>query len=92
MTISKLMSVSQMLFTHLLSVLNDSRLFARKGYFVEPTLIETTDPKDRIMREEIFGPVLTAYVYKDSDVHETLKLVDNTTPFALTGAIFGQDE
>src|SRR5262245_13283663 len=59
-----------------------------RGYFIYPTMFETTDPRDRIMKEEIFGPVLTAFVYKDSKYEEVLDLVDTTTPFALTGAIF----
>ena len=61
------------------------------GYFVKPTLIETTDPKARTMCEEIFGPVLTLYVYEDSKVAETLKLVNETSPYALTGAVIAQD-
>ena len=62
------------------------------GYFVEPTIVETTTPKDRIFHEEIFGPVVTAYVYKDSDLQKTLEGVATDTPYALTGAIFSQDE
>ena len=63
----------------------------RKGYFVEPTLIQVKDPKYRTMCEELFGPVLTAYVYKDADWRQTLKLVDGTSPYALTGAVFARD-
>ncbi|XP_015042925.1 delta-1-pyrroline-5-carboxylate dehydrogenase, mitochondrial [Drosophila pseudoobscura] len=63
-----------------------------KGYFVNPTIVVSKDPKDRIMVEEIFGPVLTIYVYKEADLAETMKLVHTSTKFALTGAIFGQDE
>lgn len=62
-----------------------------KGFFIEPTLIETTDPKYRTMQEEIFGPVLTVYPYKDAELEETLTLVDETSPYALTGAIFAKD-
>ena len=62
-----------------------------RGYFVRPTLIETTDPGFKTMREEIFGPVLTAYAYDDDQWAETLKVVDTTAPYALTGAIFAQD-
>lgn len=62
-----------------------------KGYFVQPTIIETTDPHDKLMTEEIFGPVLTAYVYDDSDVMKTLALVGSSTKFALTGAVFAKD-
>jgi len=62
-----------------------------KGYFVQPTVILTKDPKSITMREEIFGPVLTIYVYEDSDFEKTLELIDTTTTYALTGAIFAQD-
>lgn len=62
-----------------------------KGYFIEPTLIETTDPNFLTMREEIFGPVVTVYVYEDSKYLETLELCDSTSPYALTGAIFAVD-
>jgi len=61
------------------------------GYFIKPTLLETSDPGFRQLREEIFGPVVTAYVYDDSKWKETLGLVDSTSPYALTGAIFAQD-
>ncbi len=62
-----------------------------KGYFIEPTVIEAKDPKYVTMCEEIFGPVLTIYVYNADKFEETLKLVDNTSPYALTGAILSQD-
>lgn len=62
-----------------------------KGYFVEPTVIVTTDPKYRTMCEEIFGPVITIFVYPENDFDQTLELVDETSPYALTGAIFSQD-
>jgi 1-pyrroline-5-carboxylate dehydrogenase len=62
-----------------------------KGFFVEPTVILTSNPKFKTMEEEIFGPVLTIYVYKDEDFDATLDLCDNTSPFALTGAIFAKD-
>lgn len=61
------------------------------GYFVEPTLIEAKDPKYRTMCEEIFGPVLTVYVYDDAKWEETLTLCDETSPYALTGAFLSQD-
>jgi len=61
------------------------------GYFVHPTLVETTDPGYRLLCEEIFGPVVTAFVYDDSKWAETLQIVDTTSPYALTGAIFAQD-
>ena len=62
-----------------------------KGYFISPTLVETRDPGFRLMCEEIFGPVLTAYAYEDDKWKETLALVDSTSPYALTGAVFSQD-
>ncbi|XP_011159082.1 delta-1-pyrroline-5-carboxylate dehydrogenase, mitochondrial isoform X1 [Solenopsis invicta] len=62
------------------------------GYFIEPTIVQSKDPKEKLMIEEIFGPVLTIYVYKDSELNETVKLVETSTPYALTGAIFAQDE
>lgn len=62
-----------------------------KGFFVQPTIIVTTDPKSITMREEIFGPVLTVFVYNDADWQETMKLVDETTVYGLTGAIFAHD-
>jgi 1-pyrroline-5-carboxylate dehydrogenase len=61
------------------------------GYFVDPTLIQTEDPAYRTMCEEIFGPVLTLYVYSDARWSETLRLVDETSPYALTGAIFARE-
>jgi len=60
-----------------------------KGYFVEPTIILTTDPKFITMEEEIFSPVLTIYVYDDASQEATLKLLDSTSPYALTGAMVG---
>lgn len=63
----------------------------KKGWFVEPTVIETTNPKYESICEEIFGPILSIYVYEDKDWKETLKLVDETSPYSLTGAIFSQD-
>lgn len=62
-----------------------------KGYFVEPTVIVTTNPKYATMETELFGPVITIYVYEDSKWAETLKLVDETSEYALTGSIFSQD-
>ncbi len=61
------------------------------GYFVEPTVLLTTNPNYKTMHEEIFGPVLTIYVYADSEWQSTLTLIDQTSPYALTGAIFAQD-
>ena len=62
-----------------------------EGYFIEPTLVQTEDPNYRLLCEEIFGPVLTAYAYPDAKWAETLDLVDRTSPYALTGAVFARD-
>ncbi|HCY77098.1 MAG TPA: 1-pyrroline-5-carboxylate dehydrogenase [Ignavibacteriales bacterium] len=62
-----------------------------KGYFIEPTTIVTTNPKFKSMEEEIFGPVMTIYVYDDNKLDETLTLCDETSPYALTGGIFAQN-
>lgn len=61
------------------------------GYFIEPTVIVAQDPKYTTMCEELFGPVLTLYVYNDDQWEQTLELVNNTSPYALTGAVFSQD-
>ena len=61
------------------------------GYFIEPTTVVTTDPNFKTMEEEIFGPVLTIYIYDPKDWDKTLKLVDSTSPYALTGAVFAKD-
>src|SRR5262249_13576230 len=61
------------------------------GWFVEPTVIETTDPGFRTMREELFGPVVTAFVYPARDYEETLDLIDSGAPDGLTGAVFSRD-
>jgi len=61
------------------------------GFFIEPTLVETDDPGYRLLSEEIFGPVVTAHPYPDEKWEETLEIVDRTSPYALTGAIFAQD-
>jgi 1-pyrroline-5-carboxylate dehydrogenase len=62
-----------------------------EGYFIEPTTIVTTNPKFKTMEEEIFGPVLTIFVYDDDDFEETLALCNDTSPYALTGCIWAQD-
>ena len=62
-----------------------------KGYFVDPTVVIAEDPNFRLMREEIFGPVLTMHCYDDQKFAETLKVCDEGTSYALTGAIFAQD-
>jgi 1-pyrroline-5-carboxylate dehydrogenase len=88
-------------FTRISEYLDDARKNARviqggtakgeQGYFIEPTLIETTDPGYRLLCEEIFGPVVTAYVYPDGKWEETLAVIDRTSPYALTGAVFARD-
>jgi 1-pyrroline-5-carboxylate dehydrogenase len=72
-------------------VLAGGNVNGERGYFVEPTLIETADPGYRLLCEEIFGPVVTTYVYDDAKWSDTLALVDRTSPYALTGAVFSQD-
>lgn len=62
-----------------------------EGWFIEPTLLQVSDPLYRSMCEEIFGPVLSVYVYADAEWSETLELVDRTAPYALTGAVFARD-
>jgi len=63
----------------------------KDGYFIGPTIFCDVDPKSRLAQEEIFGPVMTMYVYDDNKFDETLTLCDETSPYALTGAIFAQD-
>ena len=62
-----------------------------EGYFVEPTVIETRDPKFRLMRDELFGPIVTTYVYPENEWETTLELIDETAPYGLTGAVFAED-
>jgi 1-pyrroline-5-carboxylate dehydrogenase len=62
-----------------------------RGYFVEPTVIQTQDPDFRLLRDELFGPVVTTFVYPDGSWEETLELIDGTAPYALTGAVFAGD-
>jgi 1-pyrroline-5-carboxylate dehydrogenase len=64
----------------------------REGWFIEPTVVRAFAPDFKLMREEIFGPVLTVFVYDDAKVDETLVLCDRGSPYALTGAIFAQDK
>ena len=64
---------------------------ANQGWFVQPTVIQTADPKSVTMEEEIFGPVLTVHVYPDDQVDETIRILDGTSPYALTGAIFARN-
>jgi 1-pyrroline-5-carboxylate dehydrogenase len=88
-------------FTKIRGYLDDARAHAtivqggaasdETGFFIEPTLIETSDPAYRLLCEEIFGPVLTVYAYPDARWSETLSLIDRTSPYALTGAVFARD-
>jgi len=64
---------------------------ASTGWFVEPTVVETSNPRLKLMQEEIFGPVLTVFPYADARLDETLQLCDETSPYGLTGAIFARD-
>ncbi|MEA2451860.1 MAG: 1-pyrroline-5-carboxylate dehydrogenase [Actinomycetota bacterium] len=61
------------------------------GHFIEPTVVRSDDPKARLMREELFGPIVTVYVYPEKDFDAALELVDTSTPYGLTGAVFAQD-
>jgi 1-pyrroline-5-carboxylate dehydrogenase len=63
----------------------------KEGWFVQPTLLQTEDPSVRHMRDEFFGPIVTLHVYPDNAWHDTLQLVDRTSPYALTGAVFARD-
>jgi len=73
------------------NVLSGGGRSSEKGWFIEPTLVQVDDPKHTLMVEEIFGPVATVYVYDDEKWDETLELVDSTSPYALTGAVFAGD-
>lgn len=75
-----------------LEVLGGGKYDDSKGYFVEPTIVKSSRPDDKIMTEEIFGPVLSIYLYDDDLIDSALQLVDTSTKFALTGAIFAQDQ
>jgi 1-pyrroline-5-carboxylate dehydrogenase len=72
-------------------VLAGGKAHGEKGWFIEPTIVETNDPAHRMLCEEIFGPVVTVYVYDDAKWLETLALVDSTSPYALTGAVFARE-
>ncbi|HET9424554.1 MAG TPA: L-glutamate gamma-semialdehyde dehydrogenase [Gemmatimonadaceae bacterium] len=72
-------------------VVAGGKVEGKKGYFISPTLVEAKDPGYRLLCEEIFGPVVTAYVYDDAKWAETLETVDRTSPYALTGAVFAND-
>jgi len=72
-------------------VLQGGKCDDSKGYFIEPTLVQTNKPDYKLLCEEIFGPVVTTYVYPDNKWKDTLKTVDKTSPYALTGAVFAND-
>src|SRR6476661_7058796 len=73
------------------SIITGGKVDGKDGYFIHPTLVETKDPGYRLMCEEIFGPVVTLHVYEDSKWSETLRIIDTTSPYALTGAVFAND-
>jgi 1-pyrroline-5-carboxylate dehydrogenase len=93
--------IDQKAFTKIIGYLDDAKRNAKilaggqssgdDGYFIDPTLIQTEDPGYRCLCEEIFGPVVTAYVYPDGEWQQTLEIVDRTSPYALTGAVFSRD-
>ena len=93
--------IDQKAFTKISGYLDDAKKNAKilqgggakgtEGYYIEPTLVQTTDPGYRLLCEEIFGPVVTAYVYPDGQWEETLDIIDKTSPYALTGSVFARD-
>jgi 1-pyrroline-5-carboxylate dehydrogenase len=72
-------------------VVAGGKTWSEPGYFVEPTVLQVSDPKHALMKEELFGPVLSVFVYEDNAWQETLELIDATSPYALTGSIFSTD-
>ncbi|SIT41549.1 1-pyrroline-5-carboxylate dehydrogenase [Paraburkholderia piptadeniae] len=72
-------------------IVSGGKTWSEPGYFVEPTVVEVSDPKHALMKEELFGPVLSVFVYDDANWEETLQLIDSTSPYALTGSIFCTD-
>jgi 1-pyrroline-5-carboxylate dehydrogenase len=73
------------------TILQGAGAHDERGFFVEPTLVETRDPSYRLLREEIFGPVVSACVYQDAGWNDVLKTIDQTSPYALTGSVFAND-
>jgi 1-pyrroline-5-carboxylate dehydrogenase len=73
------------------TVISGGKVDEGRGYFITPTLVEAKEPAYRLLTEEIFGPVVTAYVYDDAKWGDTLRVVDQTSPYALTGAVFAND-
>src|SRR5690606_39840581 len=74
-----------------LSVLVGGEVDGSEGWFVQPTVIETSDPRHEIMETELFGPILTIYPYPEGAWEETLDLVNTTSPYGLTGSVFAED-
>ncbi len=72
-------------------ILSGGACRGEQGYFISPTLVEAKDPAYRLLHEEIFGPVVTVYVYDDAKYEETLSIMDQTSPYALTGGVFARD-
>src|SRR5262249_32696542 len=72
-------------------VLTDEGWSREKGWFCGPTLVEVSDPAHDVFKTELFGPILSIYVYDDADVDGTLDIVDRTSPYALTGSVFARD-
>jgi len=93
--------IDERAFTRLKGALDDARANASivagggsdssKGWFIQPTIVETKDPSYRLLCEELFGPILTVHVYEDAKWKEILTTVDATSPYALTGAVFSRD-
>ena len=73
------------------TIVAGGKVDGKDGYFIHPTLVETQDPGYRLLCEEIFGPVVTVHVYDDAKWNETLRIIDTTSPYALTGAVFAND-
>uniref|UniRef100_A0A1A9WY04 Multifunctional fusion protein n=1 Tax=Glossina brevipalpis TaxID=37001 RepID=A0A1A9WY04_9MUSC len=73
-------------------IIAGGKVFDSCGYFIEPTILLLSDINDVLLKEEIFGPVLSVYVYKDTEIEKTIDLIGSTTPYALTGSVFATDE
>jgi 1-pyrroline-5-carboxylate dehydrogenase len=73
------------------TIVAGGKVEGKDGFFIQPTLVETDEPAYRLLCEEIFGPVVTAYVYDDSKWSDTLRVIDTTSPYALTGSVFSND-
>ena len=73
------------------TIITGGKSHGEKGWFIEPTVVQVDTPTHRLMAEEIFGPIVSIYVYEDSKYSDILKIADKTSPYALTGAIFSND-